>query len=625
MQENIRQKALRFFQQGHANKAQNLYEKLCKKKPNDAEALYMLGSIYGQRGEYKRASQYFKKTLQLQPNAFVAVCGLAASHKELGEYSDAQKAFQQALELQPGNTDILLELAGIDLQQNKIDNAESILREILTNNSRSAEALHGMGEVLHSRHQLDLAEDYYKQALAIQPERADTHNRLGHIKHTKGLLEQAIFHYKKAIAIQPDEPEFWKKLSQTQLLNGDIDKATESINRALKRTPDDINAIAIKASIYERSGDAENAYKIIQPLLKKNILHTSIARIYVSICKRLGNYDEAIKYLDTILEKQEIPDSLLTPVHYEAGKLFDKLGKYDRAFKHYETANKSHSTNFQQTEHSARIEEIIQVFDWSFLSIKPGPLSFDKERPVFIVGMPRSGTSLIEQILDSHIDITGAGELTDIENISVEISNTINSDKGFPQCFREVTSEILDRYAEKYLDKLSSISTETRYVTDKMPQNFIHLGLISLMFPKAKIIHCVRNPIDTCLSIYFQQFNESHKYATHLEDIAHYYKEYRRLMNHWKMVLPLTIHDVNYDELVNSPEAHIRDLLNFLELNWDDNCLMFHKSSRHVATASYEQVTSPLYTSSQGRWENYKKHVSPLLEPLSAFIKDSET
>lgn len=624
MQENVKQKALRLFQQGHNNKARNLYEKMCKKHPHDAEALYMLGSIYGQTGDYKRASHYFKKTLQLQPNAFVAICGLAASHKQLGEYSEAEKAFQQALKLQPGNIDILLEISGIYLQQNKIDNAESTLREILASNPRNAEALHGMGEVFHSRDQLDFAEDYYNQALAIQPEQANTHNRIGYIKHKKGFLEPAIYHYKKAIAIQPDKPDFWKNLSQTQLLNGDIEGATESIDRALKKKPDDIDAIAIKAGIFERSGDAENAYEIIKPFLDKDTLHTSIARIYISICNKLGHSTEAIKYMDMILDRQDIADSFLEPIHYEAGKLFDKLGHYDRAFEHYEKANKSRSIHFQATEHSANIDAIIQVFDWNFLSSTPRPLTSDKTQPVFIVGMPRSGTSLTEQILDSHIDITGAGELSDIENISTEICKTMNSGKGFPRCFREVTSEILDQYAMKYLDKLSNVSTETRYVTDKMPQNFIHLGLISLMFPKARIIHCVRNPIDTCLSIYFQQFNESHGYATNLEDIARYYKEYRRLMSHWQLALPTSIHTVNYDELVTSPESSISALLNYLNLDWDDNCLNFHKSSRHVATASYEQVTRALYTSSQDRWRNYEDHIKPLLESLSDYIKEEK-
>ena len=623
MQENVRQKALRLFQQGHQNKARNLYEKIYKKNPHDAEALYMLGSIFGQTGEFKRALHYFKKALALQPNTFVVICGLGATYKALGEYADAIKSFLLALNQQPDNTELLLEIAGIYLLQNKIDDAESTLRKVLEKNPKSAEALHGLGEVLHSRQQLDLAEDYYKRALIIQPERADTHNRLGYINYTKGLLEPALLHYKKAISVQPNVPDIWKNLSQAQLLYGHIEEALESINHAIKLQTDDINTVAIKATIYERMGDSESAYKIIKPFLNKKILHTGIARIYLSICRKLDLCTEAIDYMDTIMAQPDIPASALESIHYEAGKLFDKLGNYDRAFSHFDAANTSRPGRFQAAEHSARVDAIIRVFDWPFLSTAPRSQSCDKDLPLLIVGMPRSGTSLIEQILDSHAEITGAGELTDIGDISTEIAHVIDSDKGFPDSYREITTEILDRYARKYLDKLTGISPESRYITDKMPQNFIHLGLISLMLPTAKIVHCVRNPIDTCLSIYFQHFNESHEYATRLEDIVYYYKEYRRLMDHWKAVLQLPIHEINYDELVSSPEPCVRDLLNFLELDWDDNCLMFHKSSRHTATASYEQVTQALYTSSQGRWKNYNKHVTPLLESLSSFHQET--
>ncbi|MCW8831317.1 MAG: sulfotransferase, partial [Gammaproteobacteria bacterium] len=539
------------------------------------------------------------------------------------ELPEAEKIFKQALDVQPDNADLLLEIAGIYLQQNKMNEAESSLAKILSKDPRNAEAFYGLGEVAHSRQKIDIAENYYKQALAIQPKNAETHNRLGQIKYTKGFRDLAVKYYETAISIQPDNSEFWRNLAQSQLALGQLDKAHESIDQAIKISPNDIDAITTKAGIYEKSGNAEASYKTIKPVLDKKILDTGIATTYASICHKLGQCNEAIEYLDAIQNKLDTSSHLLQSFNYTVGKLFDKLGNYDRAFKHFEAANNATPSNFSAIEHSALIERIMHVFNWQFMSTTPRPSSFNKEGAVFIIGMPRSGTSLVEQILDSHPDISGAGELSDISIISNEIVNVIDPETGFPECYKKITSDILEQHAKKYLDKLSSISSESRYVTDKMPQNFIFLGLIALMFPKAKIIHCVRNSIDTCLSIYFQHFNESHNYATRLEDIASYYKEYRRLMAHWKMVLPLTIHDINYEELVNSPKSHIHSLLNYLDLDWSDNCLNFHKSSRHVPTASYDQVTRSLYTSSQGRWKNYKNHIAPLLELLSSFNQES--
>ena len=619
MQSNIKQQALHYLNAGQLKKARSLYEKHIKRNPRDPEALYMLGSIHGRAGNYARASDYFSKTLKLQPDAFVALCGLAASEKQLGNYEKAMQSFDKALKFQPGNTDILLEQADILLHQSRVDDAKSLLHEVLKSNPHSANAHHGLGEIHHSRRDLDTAIDYYKQALTYDNKRAITHNRLGFALNTKGVLNEAIEHFISAININPDFIDAYRNLAQCYLTIGQFEDALNALDKAIAIKPDYIDAIACKATVYEKQGEADKAYQIIEPwLLKKSEKHPGIGMVFSSISKQLEKQDEAIAYINSTLA-QKIPEKTEESLHYELGRLLDKLGHHDEAFKHFETANELRPDTFRPAEFTAYMDAIKRIFNWPFMQNAPRA-SYVSDLPVFIVGMPRSGTSLTEQILDSHPEITGAGELLEIDNYTMEMSANLNPNTGFPNALSGISTDLLDAYAKRFEDCLRTSGGNSRFVTDKMPQNYIHLGLISLMFPKTKIIHCVRNPLDTCLSIYFQSFNESHEYASKLKNIGYYYLEYRRLMEHWKSVIKTPIHDIYYEQLVTEPENSVRELLEFLNVDWDPACLEYYESKRHVPTASYDQVRNKLYTSSINRWKHYEKHLAQLIDVLSPHI-----
>ena len=237
-------------------------------------------------------------------------------------------------------------------------------------------------------------------------------------------------------------------------------------------------------------------------------------------------------------------------------------------------------------------------------------------RPVFIVGMPRSGTSLTEQILASHPEVFGAGELNDINESIAKLPAMIRNNNTYPGCIKDLNQEIADKLAQEYLTRLDSFSTEKKRITDKMPHNFVNLGLISLLFPEARIIHCLRDPRDTCLSLYFQDFGWIHPYATRLENLGNYYVQYKRLMKHWTSVLDTPILTIQYEDIISDQEHISRELVNFCGLDWHDDCLQFYASTRTVATASYDQVRQPIYKKSIGRWKNYEKHLDPLTMAL---------
>ena len=226
--------------------------------------------------------------------------------------------------------------------------------------------------------------------------------------------------------------------------------------------------------------------------------------------------------------------------------------------------------------------------------------------------MPRSGTSLVEQILASHARVYGAGERTEIGNLADRLNKTEMLD--YVEHLENLDQQNLDRMASEYLQTVTRPAGDAERITDKMPTNFLHLGFIAQLFPAARIIHCRRDPRDTCLSIYFQEFNLAHNYANNLGALAHFYREYERLMDHWLAVLDLPILEVNYLETVFNLERSARRMVNFLDLEWDPDCLQFHRSGRITATASYDQVRQPVYTGSIGRWKHYRKHVASLIE-----------
>jgi len=241
--------------------------------------------------------------------------------------------------------------------------------------------------------------------------------------------------------------------------------------------------------------------------------------------------------------------------------------------------------------------------------------SIRSERPLFITGMPRSGTTLVEQILSSHPDVHGAGELADIGEMAESLPARLGTQLQFPQCLSHVTTAHLDQLATGYLDTLERLSPDARRVTDKM-LGFIYLGLIELVLPGARIIHCVRDPMDTCLSGYFQDFSRSHPYSYDLHNLGVYYRSYQKIMHNWKNVLSLPIMEVQYEDMVTNQEVTSRKVIDFCGLEWDERCLDFHKNERFVGTASYNQVRRPMYKTSLGRWKKYEQFLEPLKKAL---------
>ena len=286
------------------------------------------------------------------------------------------------------------------------------------------------------------------------------------------------------------------------------------------------------------------------------------------------------------------------------------------AFEHYSKANNLSPNNYDRHLYDEYFMAIPRCYTRDVIDALKRK-TMDSQRLVFIVGMPRSGTSLVEQILASHPDVYGGGELNTLGDIIKQLPDKNNLTSGYPGFVSELTASIVEDAAHQYINYIESIDKKSQLVTDKMPDNFLYLGLINILFPQAKIIHCTRNPYDTCLSCYFQQFSGHYPYAYQLDNLAHYYKAYQKLMSYWHDNLTTPIFELNYETLIEDKENVIRKLLEHCQLDWHEDCLEFNKSSRAVTTASTQQVGKALYKTSVDRWRNYESFLDPLISGLS--------
>lgn len=583
--------------------------------PHSAKALVSLGEIHHGRRELDKAIGLYREALTIEPGVAQIHYRLGVALKAKGNLPEAEQSFREAFRLKPDFQDAVVKLAGVLLNQRRHSEAEECLRAFMKSNPRSADALVGLGEIHDSRRELHEAIGFYNQALAVNPNLAQAHYRLGGALQILGSAEQSISHYQKAVQLSPMFTDAHTGLGDALANCGRAQEARAQYSRALEINPECIMAIVGDAALYEREGDFQAAYDRVAPLIKNGIKHPILGTTYASICRHFGRYEEGIEYLEGLLEQDLLWARQEEQVRRTLGKFYDKRGRYQEAFAHYQRANELQSAHYDVAAHRATIDTIIGTFDKEFLTRAPRA-THGSDRPVFVVGMPRSGTTLTEQILSSHPDVFGAGELFEISKIVQELTALDKARPDYRRGIHGLTQERVDEVADTYLTHLRELDASAARVTDKLPGNYQHLGVIALLFPGARVIHCMRDPRDDCLSIYFQQLAEGVGWAHDLASLGLFYRQYERLMEHWRRTLDISMLEIHYEELVTNQETMSKRLIEFIGLEWDDRCLAFHKTERLVATPSYDQVRQPMYTSSVGRWKNYEWAVGPLVKAL---------
>ena len=497
------------------------------------------------------------------------------------------------------------------------DAAKTLLVEACRLNPADAETWLMLGNINAQLTASAEAETAYLEALRLKPDFGEAHQYLANLLVPLGRLGEATESYRRALRIKPHSIPAHINLGNTLVLQGRFDEASDVYRAALQIDPACRKAALGLAHVYERQGDLRQAFVHVQPYLDPEKVDADAAMIFAAVCRPLQRCDEAIALMERLLLRENPPldDKERSALHFRLGRLYDAQNLYDPAFLNFKLGNaiKAKMWHFDVQAHIRHIDTLIATFSPTFIAQAPRAVT-RSERPVFIVGMPRSGTSLVEQILSNHPAVFGAGELEELSHIAAELPATLGGQSPYPKCLNSLTAAHCEQLARRYLDKLTALAPQASRITDKMPDNFLRLGLIALLFPGARIIHCLRDPIDTCLSCYFQNFGAGLSFAFDLAALAEYYRQYRRLMEHWRTVLDLPVMEVRYEDLVTDQERVTRELVGFCGLDWDERCLRFYESSRAVSTASYDQVRQPLYTRSVGRWRHYRSHLGPLAD-----------
>jgi len=525
-----------------------------------------------------------------------------------------RKVLEQALKRDPQNSDILFSLGRALQKLGDRDMALLNLEAARDLAPERADVWAAIGDVLQQQHRPQEAIRAYARALELQPDdwrvfanAATVHIGLGNIDEGAAMLRR--------LAKDRQHPKALLNLALAEQELGNFEEAGRVFEQLAALDPDNVEAQAGRALYLQTIGQSDRAWDVVQaldePSFKGSLPVLAFAKIAPAHDDETQNLTQRARgYIEPLVADPAVAAHDQALLGYALGHLYDRLGRYDAAFDAVSAASALSPASYDPVATERRFQNLHEFFtDASLAGLARSTVR--SERPVFIVGMPRSGTSLVEQILDSHPDAAGGGELTEIWSIEAEIGAG-----EAPHRLAEVRSEDLDPYAERYLAVLDGLDANAVRVTDKLPANFARLGLIALLFPGARVLHCVRDPLDTCLSCFFQDFGFRNAFSFSLENLGHYYAQYTALMDHWRAVLPIPMLDIRYETLVEHPSETIAGMLQFCGLEWDERCLAFHENPRIVETTSSEQVRQPLYANAVGRAAHYRQHLKPLVQSL---------
>lgn len=629
---NVLNLGVRFQENGEPDRAATLYHAILAVYPDMAEANHNLGILMLEQGETEQALVLLERAVASAPPQMLFHRSLIQALIDTGlhDRARAQIAHAGACGMDPLLTSSYLNrLPRSCLHKIDLPSIEELVKQ-----GQYQEALQQVdaafsrgGPVVDLRQRLQLlnyagichkrlghvrkAHHCFTEALKLAPEAPYIYANIGSNLNEALLFWEAEPWLKKGLAIDPDYVPVRINLANTLIGLGEDDTALKMLDSLIAdgyRTPHVLNALGTVHMNLGQYDKVQNFYDELQQQDPDNA-EAWAARVYL---RKQTRADQAwLTRAEALVAATRSPAGRIALL-FAMGKFHDDLQAYDLAFEQVAQAHhikkKMAGHPFDPEAYEERVNLMIQGFDTRFFSHDVPEAGFS-ERPVFVVGMPRSGTSLVEQILASHPQVHGAGELVFWERWAAQHPDAaVNA---------TISRAQIQELVSTFQIKLDDLNPAAERIVDKMPGNYLRLGLIHAAFPKARIIHTLRNPLDTCVSIFFKNFNASHAYAHELSDLAFYYRQYLRIMSHWKSLLPSeAMLEVPYEALVKDQEGWIRQMIRFLDLPWDDACLAFHKTRRRVGTASNWQVRQKIYTSSLARWKNYERHLGPLLDLL---------
>ena len=502
-------------------------------------------------------------------------------------------------------------------QAGRLQAAERICRQILVVEPNHADAWHLSGVINAQTGNHRVAVEYIRRALTVKPDWAEAHYNLGNALKEQGKLDEAVACYRRALELMPDLAKAHNNLGIALNDQGKLDEAVASYRRALKLKPDFAEVHYNLGVALEEIGDLRSAEDCFREALRHN---SRFAFAHCELVKLLGGKlpQKDLAAQRRLLEARELTDVQRLSLHFGLAHVLDARGEYAEAARHLDRANalqqaewRKRGQEYDSKEHESLVSGMIGVSTPDFFERVRG-FGSESEIPVFVVGLPRSGTTLIEQILASHWQVFGAGEIKLVRDTKAALGR---QDADFIEGLGQLNRETAGRLASWHLERIGALNRRALRIVDKMPENYLYLGLLAGLFPRAKLIHCRRDFRDVAVSCWMTHFREI-RWANDQRHIASRFHEYQRMMEHWRKVLPLPLLEVDYEETVADLEGVARRLVAWCGLAWEPACLEFHQAKRPVRTASAVQVRQPVFRTSVGRWKHYEHVLASLFAEL---------
>lgn len=621
------------------------------KKPQDDKLRTLYGIVLVRQSKFAEAETELRDVLSRRPNVANANRELAHALMAQGRFDEAIASYKRVVELRPESLDAHRDLSMAHRMLGREDEALEALMESFAHDAQAKDLTRAVE--FQRAGEFGKAEQACREILNQNPDDINASRLLGMLATDLGNHELAVQMLRNTIRLEPRSFAAYIDLARSLMETGQLDECHEVLLTAINLQPDLALPRASLGILHSRSRRFEDAVDAFRSALEKQADHgPSLAGLGHSL-KTLGRQSEAVEIFRRCIEvcpdfgeaywglanlktirfkddeiatmEEKVDDQTLSGearvnFNYALGKAYEDRGDHDQAFFRYDTGARLRRLNSSDDflHGKALHNEIIETITPELLE-QNKDFGFPDSAPIFIVGMPRSGSTLIEQILASHSLVDGTHELAELPRMVQAINRQKPGGVGYPQALR-LYGEALEEIGRQYIAFTGRFRRDARFFTDKLPENYANIGLIALILPKAKVINARRYPLDSCVGCYKQLFYHGHSYTYDLGELGEHYLEYQRMMDYWHEILPGKVLDVEYEQMVADQESQTRRLLEHCGLPWEDNCLRFYDTDRAVVTASSEQVRQPIYNGSVHSWRRFKKHLGPLIEVLEPLL-----
>ncbi len=565
------------------------------------------------QGKLEAAAQLCAQVLQESPGMPQARFAQALIDRQAGRVGNAIATLEALRTELPQHPAIRAELASTQVMGGQAERALPVLQEIAAASPDQPFAHYWLGQAYLRNFQGAKAVACFERVREISPEDRNLMQPLAAAYLAVGRPALAEEILRDLLSTDPQHVEALNSLAAALEHQNRLPESGEQYKRVLEVAPDNGRAISGLARILQTEGRRNDAREMLRARFEQGSPHPVVVSTFAGLCETSEDRRTCLRAARETLAEPQLTAQDRAALLFAAARLLDAEGEYDEAFGFYAEGNKIAPKLYDPAEKERHTADIIAVFSSGGMESMPRAME-QSSRPIFIVGMPRSGTTLVEQILAAHPEVHAAGELQELRRIWRELVAEVG--RGSITNLSRLTQAQIDAASKRYLEYLASLNPDAPRVTDKMPHNFEQLGLIQLLFPDARVIHCRRDPLDTCVSCFATQLGPAHSFSNDLSTLGHAFGQHDLLMQHWRSTLELPMLEVVYEHVVDDIETAAKQIVEFVGLPWDDACLRFYEAERAVTTASVDQVRKPIYTSSVARWKRYENHLAPLRDAL---------